>query len=334
MLFETHDSASEAEQLAEKMAALIAASKLDTQNRVGSDVDQADGLRRLLVRNQTQVITLVAGKGGVGRTSVTLNLAAAMSIAGKDVLVLDENPAPHNLTDSLGLFARYDLLDVAQGRCTLNDAILRAKGYAVLPTARAMHALDKLNLTEQTCLENALSEASNGVDVMLVDAAMLVGQAAVSSSLASGVRLLVVMEATTSGITESYSLIKRLALENARLRFEVVVNKVADETVARLAFGNMEKVAKSNLAARLEYLGCIALDDRLKRSTQLGRSVVDAYPAADSAKSYMALSQSVLRTTMQQDEMEGGIAQMMKNLIQQLARQRSSEQRPSLLISR
>jgi len=288
--------------------------------RLGID-DQAEGLRRLLVRNQTQVITLVAGQQGLGRTSATLNLAAALSSAGKDVLVLDENSAPNNLTESLGLFARYDLLDVAQGKCQLRDAVLRGKGYAVLPTARAMRALAKLNAAEQQCLENALSEASGGVDVMLVDAAMLAGQAVVSSSLASGVRLLVVMEATSSGITESYSLIKRLALENARLRFEIVVNKAANEQTARLVFGNMEKVARSNLAARLDYLGCIPLDDKLKRATQLGRSVVEAFPAANAARSYAALSQKVLQTTMQQDEMAGGISQMMKNLIKQLARQ-------------
>lgn len=287
--------------------------------RLGAD-DQAEGLRRLLVRNQTQVITLVAGKQGLGRTSATLNLAAALSSAGKDVLVLDENPAPNNLAESLGLFARYDLLDVAQGKCQLRDAVLHGKGYAVLPTARAMRALARLNAAEQQCLEDALSEASGGVDVMLVDAAMLAGQAAISSSLASGVRLLVVMEATTSGITESYSLIKRLALENARLRFEIVVNKVPNEQTARLVFGNMEKVARSNLAARLDYLGCIPLDDKLKRATQLGRSVVEAFPAANSAKSYAELSQRVLQTTMQQDEMAGGISQMMKNLIKQLAR--------------
>lgn len=287
--------------------------------RLGVD-DQAEGLRRMLVcSSQTQIITLVAGKGGLGRTSVTLNLAAALCNAGRDVLVLDENPAPHNLTDSLGVFARYDLLDVIQGRCQLVDALVRSQGYAILPVARLMRALKTLNSSEQQQLHNVLAEAGNGVDVMLVDAAA--GSTAVSSSLASGVRLLVVMDASTSGITESYALIKRLALENARLRFEVVVNKVANEEMARLVFGNMEKVARRNLAARLEYLGYIPKDDRLKRATQLGRSVVDAFPAAASAKSCMALSQSVLQMAMQQDEMEGGISRMMKNLIRQLARQ-------------
>lgn len=298
----------------------LAVSGKPLSRRLGAD-DQAEGLRRMLVCNQTQIITLVAGKRGVGRSSVTLNMATALSSAGRDVLVLDENPAPHNLTDSLGLLVRYDLLDVIQGRCQLVDAVIGANGYAILPMAKLMRALPKLNASEQQRLESILLEAGNGVDVMLVDAAMLEEPKAVSSGLASGVRLLLVMDATSSGITQSYALIKRLALENARLRFEIVVNKVADEQTARLVFGNMEKVARMKLAARLEYLGYIPKDDRWKRSTQLGRVVVEAFPAAVSAKSCMALSQNVLNMTMQQEAMQGGIAQMMKNLIGQLRRQ-------------
>ena len=288
-------------------------------HRVGAAaVDQAEGLRRLLVSNQTRVITVVAGKSGVGRTSMTINLAAALARSGKDVLVLDENHAPNNLLDSLGLFARHDLLDVAQGKCKPREAVLSAKGFSVLPTARAMHALARLNQAEQQRLENALTEVSAGMDVMLVDAAMLVGQAAVSSSMASGATLLVVVDATASGITESYALIKKLALENACLQFEIVVNKVADAQAAKTVFENMAKVARRNLAAQLGYLGYIPPDDRLKRATQLGRSVVEAFPAAVSAKSYVELSQSLLRLPMQQDESETGIPGIVQSLIRQV----------------
>lgn len=286
--------------------------------RSNSGVDQAEGLRRLLVRNQTQVITVVGGKPGVGRTSATINLAAALARSGKDVLVLDENRTPNNLLDRLGLSARHDLLDIAQGKCALREAVLAAKGFSVLSTARAMGALGQLKQAEQQRLEKALTEVSSGVDVMLVDAAMLIGQAAVSSSLASGAALLVVVDVTASGITESYALIKRLALENARLNFEILVNKAADEKAAMTVFDNMAKVARRNLAARLEYLGYIPSDDRLKRATQLGRSVVDAFPAAISAKSYLELSQKLLRLPVQQNETEGGISHVMKNLIRQL----------------
>lgn len=283
--------------------------------------DQAEGLRRLLVRNRTQVVTVVAGKAGVGRTSVTVNLAAALARSGKDVLVLDENQAPDNLLDRLGLFAAHDLLDVAQGKCHPKQALLKTRGFAVLPAARAMHALAKLSEGEQQRLEDALAEAGRGMDVMLVDAAMpVLGQAAMSSSLANGSTLLVVVDATASGITESYALIKRLALENARMQFGIVVNKVADEKAARTVFDNMAKVARSNLAARLEYLGCIPQDDRLKRATQLGRPVVEAFPAAASARSCLALSERLLNLPVPDEEAESGVRAMVRSLLRQVAR--------------
>lgn len=296
-------------------------------------MDQAEGLRRLLVSNQARVITVVAGKAGVGRTSATINLAAALARIGKDVLVLDENHAPDNLLDRLGLYAKHDLLDAAQGKCAPGEAVLATGGISVLHTARAMREFPKLNRIEQQRMEGVLTEVSSGMDVMLVDAAMpatsrikgLTGQAAVSSSLANEAALLVVADATASGITESYALIKRLALENARLHFGIVVNKATDERAAKTVFENMARVARHNLAARLEYFGHIPNDDRLKRATQLGRPVVEAFPGAVSAKLYMELAQKLLRLPMRQDEAEGGISRVIQNLVRQLARQHSRE---------
>ena len=83
------------------------------------------------------------------------------------------------------------------------------------------------------------------------------------------VSLLIVVDATTSGITESYALIKRMALDNACMQFEIVVNKVSDEQTAKKIFGNMAEMARRNLAARLEYCGYISKDGRLTRASTL-----------------------------------------------------------------
>ena len=291
-------------------------------------IDQAEGLRRLLVLNQKQVITVVAGKAGVGRTSATINLAAALAASGKNVLVLDENQGPNNLLGRMGMTARHDLLDVAQGKCGLCEAVLAARGFGILPTARAMRALDSLDQDGQQRLEEALTDASYGTDVVLVDAAMLVMSlaeglagkaAAVSPSLASGAALLVVVESTPSGITESYALIKRLALKNASQQFGIAVNKAGNEQAALTVFENMAKVARRNLSVRLEYLGHIPSDERLKSAMQLGKPVADVFPAAASAKSYLDLSQKLLRLPMQRDEAEGDVSVIIQNLIRQVS---------------
>ena len=296
--------------------------------RSDGGADQAEGLRRLLVLNQTQVITVVAGKAGVGRTSATINLAAALARSGKDVLVLDENHGPNNLLDRIGLSAKHDLLDVAQGKYGLCEAINTINGFGILSTARAMQALAKLDQAAQQRLENALTEASDGADVVLVDAALsALGQAeglagksaAVLPSLASGAALLVLVDATPSGITESYALIKRLALKNARQQFGIAVNRAGNEKAAMTVFENMAKVARRNLSVRLEYLGYIPPDERLKCAMQLGKSVVEAFPDAASAKSYLELSQKLLYLPMQRDEAKGGISAIIQNLMRQVS---------------
>lgn len=282
-----------------------------------------------MICNQTQVITVVAGKTGVGRTSATINLAAALAHSGKNVLVLDENCGPNNLPGRMGLSAKHDLLDVAQGKCGLCDAVLAAHGFGILPIARAMRALAQLDHEGQQRLEEALTEASGGVDVVLVDAAMSVlglaegragADAAVSPSLASGAALLVVVEATPSGITESYALIKRLALKSARQQFGIAVNRAGNEQAALTVFENMAKVTRRNLSARLEYLGYIPSDDSLKCAMQMGRPVVEAFPAAASAQSYLSLSLKLLRLPMQRDEAEGRVSAVIQNLIRQVSR--------------
>jgi flagellar biosynthesis protein FlhG len=290
--------------------------------RNSGGIDQAEGLRRLLVPNQTQIITVVSGKAGVGCSSMVINLAAALARSGKDILVLDENRAPNNLLNNLALPARYDLLDVAQRRCALGDAVLTAKGFSVLPTARAMYALATLRADELKRLEDALNEAGDGADLMLVDAATLIGRSntsAMSSGMANGAALLVVVDATASGITESYALIKRLATDNARLQFEIVVNKAVDERAAMTVFENMAKVARRNLAARLEYLGYVPNDNKLKRATQLGKSVLDAFPASAAAQSYLELSQKLLCLPMRQGEAENGISAIIQSLMRQVS---------------
>lgn len=266
-----------------------------------SGMDQAEGLRRLLESGQTRLVSVLSGKSRVGKTSATINLAAALTRSGKDVLVLDENGAPNNVLDGLGLYARYDLLDVVQGKCTLRQALLGCKGFAVLPAARARHALNKLGIAEQRRLEHTLAEVSNGVDVMLLDAALSASQAAVTR-LDHGAALLLVIDATTSGITESYALIKRLDMEYGRLRLEVLVNKVDDERAALTVFANMAALARRNLSTRLEYAGYIPRDEKLRHAGRLGKAVFDAFPNAASTPSFLGLANYVLNLPLRQDE--------------------------------
>lgn len=291
--------------------------------RSDGGMDQAEGLRRLLVLNQAQVVMLVAGKAGTGRTAAVINLAAALARSGKDVLVVDENSGPNNLLDRLGLSARYDLLDVVLEKCGLCDAVLATPEFGVLSTSRAVHAVKELGREGRRRLEEALVEAGSGADVVLVDVAMPVfghthsaeGMAVFPEGQGNSAALVVMVEATPSGITESYALIKRLALRNALQQFGVVVNRADNDQTAITVFENMAKVARRNLSVRLEYLGYVPTDDRLKCALQLGKSVAETFPSAASAQSYLELSQRLLGLPMRRGEAESRVSSVKGNLM-------------------
>jgi flagellar biosynthesis protein FlhG len=279
--------------------------------------DQAEGLRRLLVRTSARVVTVVGARSGLGATSVVVNLASAWANSGKDVLILDEHLTQNNVANTLALKPRYDLLNVIRGDKTLREVMLRGSdGVQILPVARAMQALPKLGESEREKLLEVLTQASRGMDVVLVDASAREGQS-VSANLSGDEPLMLVVNATASGITESYAMLKQMALHNGRQSFDIVLNKVGGEREARAIFDNMAQVAQRNLQVRLAYMGYIPVDEKLKRATQLCRPVTEAFPAAPGAVAFGELAHNLLRANTAADEELSGLTRVMQRLIRQ-----------------
>lgn len=292
--------------------------------------DQAEGLRRLLVRASTRVVTVAAARTGLGATSVVVNLACALAQAGKDVLILDENLSHDNVANMLALKPRYDLLNAVRRDKSWREIMLHAqKGVRILPAARAMQALPTLSLSERECLLECLTEASLGIDIVLVDAAsretLAMGAPAgryiparpVCAGLTSDQPLLLVLNATASAITESYAMIKRMAMQDGRQSFEIVVNKVRDEQEARVIFGNVAQVARRHLNVRVEYLGYIPVDEKLKRATQLCRPVVEAFSTAPASLAFGDLGRNLMSLPAAGDNEAGGLPDVVQRLIRQ-----------------
>ena len=281
------------------------------------DSDQAEGLRRLLARSAARVVAVVGARSDLGSTSVVVNLASAWARSGKDVLILDEHLSHNNVANTLALKPRYDLLNVVRGDKTLRETILRGSdGTQVLPVARAMQALPKLQDDERAKLLELLTCAATGADVVLVDAAAREGHS-VCTSLSGDEPLMLVLNGTASGITESYAMLKQMAVQNGRQTFDIMVNKVNNEREAKAIFDNISQVARKNLQVRLEYMGYIPLDEKLKRATQLCRSVIEAFPNAKSSLEFGVLAENLMQTKSDADEDSSGLAKVMQRLIQQ-----------------
>ncbi len=278
--------------------------------------DQAEGLRRLLVRPSLRVLTVVGARKGLGATSVVVNLAAALVRAEKKVLILDENLAHDNVANALALKPRFDLLNALRDDMPVRDIFLHApNGVRILPVARAMQALPGLSETERKRLLESLSAASMGMDVVLVDATP--DGHSVCASLSGDEPLLLVLNATADGITESYALLKQMSAQNGRTAFDLVVNKARSEHEARMVYENMAQVAQHHMKVSLKYLGHIPLDDNIERAAKLRRPLLEMFEDSPAAHAFIGLAQNLMLLPSEKKHGTNALNQLIHRLLQQ-----------------
>jgi flagellar biosynthesis protein FlhG len=255
--------------------------------------DQAEGLRRLLSGDFVRIVTLTSGRRGVGKTTALINLAAALAKRGKQVMVLDEHQGEHSVVGMLGLTPYFDLGHVVRRERTLEQVMLSGpEGIMVVPAGKGVQSLAALGTEEQASLVRAFGQLSQPVDVVLVDAVAGVASHVLPLSLAAQ-ELVLVVDPQPASMTDAYALIKVLNQGFARRSFHIIVNRVSSPEEGEAVFRNVADVANRFLKVTLDYMGCVPRDEKLRRAGQLGRSVVDAFPATAAAQTFRDLAEEV-----------------------------------------
>jgi flagellar biosynthesis protein FlhG len=277
-------------------------------------VDQAAGLRRLMGGGQLQVATFVAGCEGVGRSVAVANLGVALARLGKEVLIIDEHASRDDIAARFGMLSRFDLLNVVQRELSLTQVLLQPmSGLRILPAANAVRKLGRLSLGQQQTLLDAMSGLERPVDVILVDASMA-HPAGFSPFGLAAQDAVVVLSGSSASITEAYSLIKKVSHAFSRKQFRILVNKVRSHADARSIYENIAQVAAQRGVARLDYAGAIPLDEALRQSAHLCRSVLLQAPDSAAACAFRDVASDMLYW--QRGERDsGGVEQFMQQLL-------------------
>ncbi|MDD5241232.1 MAG: AAA family ATPase [Sulfuricella sp.] len=277
--------------------------------------DQAEGLRRLLARDSVRVVTLTSGRTSAGKSNIVVNLATALAKRGRQVLVLDEQQGAGGTETLLGLTAHYDLMHVIRREKTLEEVIVQGpEGVGIVSAGKGLQVLGELGQEDQDWLVQSFRQISKTVDVVLVDAVAGVASNVLPLSLASQEIVIVVSEHPSS-ITDGYALIKVLNQRFAIHRFHILASKVKSGAEARALYDNMAKVAVRFLDVSLDFMGYVPFDDKLKQAGRIGRPVVDAFPAAASAKALRNLAETVEQWPQPSGE-DGRLEAFMQRLIQ------------------
>ncbi len=255
--------------------------------------NQAAGLRRLRAQKPVQVIAVTRGKGGVGNTSTSVNLAVSMAMDGRQVMLLDGDLGLANIDVMLGLQPTYNLSHVIDGSCTLEDTLLEGPaGVLVVPASSGKRSMAELSAAEHAGLVRAFSELARPLDTLIVDTAAGIADSVITFSQASQ-EIIVVVTNDPQSLTDAYALIKVLNRDNGIKRVQVLSNQTHSPAEAKEIFENLRRVAERFLDVTLNHIGTIPYDEWLKRSVRRQRAVVEAYPSAPSAHAYRALAKKV-----------------------------------------
>lgn len=255
--------------------------------------DQAAGLRRLLSRNFVRSITLVGGKGGIGRTAVLANVAVALARQGRSVLLLDQNHGRSAATARLGLSPGRDLLEVIERDVALEEILQHGPhGLRVMAGAQAFQLLGSLSPAEEDKLGRAFERLAPRLDYLLVDAPAGDAIQAPSLSLASQ-EVIVMVSPHAESVSRAYSLIQRLSWDFARRRFHILANGVRSDGQGSVLFDNIARTARSFLNLSPEYLGSVPDDDAMRKACKLRQPVASLFPDSPSAMACAMIADTV-----------------------------------------
>lgn len=255
--------------------------------------DQAQGMRRLSEPRPVHVIAVASGKGGVGKTNVSVNLAVSLAASGKEVMLLDADLGLANVDVLLGFNVRNNLSHVLRGECSLEETIIEGPhGVKIIPGASGIQSMADLPATELSALIGAFNDIGHSLDVLIVDTAAGVSENVVRFSLASQEIVVVVCNEPAS-ITDAYALIKILSRDYGCHRFRVLANMAQTAREGRDLFATLMRVTERFLDVSLDYMGHIPYDEYLKKAVQKRRAVVDVYPGSRISKAFKKISDTV-----------------------------------------
>lgn len=240
-----------------------------------------------------KVIAVTGGKGGVGKTNLSVNLSVALAEMRRRVVLLDADLGLANVDVLLGLKVKYTIADVLDGSRSLREILLQGPGgIKVVPATSGVQQLTQLNPHEHASLVHAFSDISEQLDILIIDTAAGISDMVVSFVRASQEVIIVVCDEPSS-ITDAYALMKLLNKEHGVFRFRVIANMTRTAQEGRLLFEKLNAVCERFLDASLQYLGHVPFDENVRKSVQARRPLIEFAPRSKAALAVKGLAQKI-----------------------------------------
>lgn len=287
-------------------------------------MDQAEQLRIIKAGQQqarplARVITVTSGKGGVGKSNTSINLAIQFRKMGKRVIILDADFGLANIEIMFGAVPRHNLCDlIYQGKSITDIITWGPMEVGFISGGSGIAGMSNLSLDYLNYIIQNLAQLDAIADIIIVDTGAGISGAVLEFLVASGEILLVTTPEPTS-ITDSYSLLKALyrhpRFDQTASKVKMIANRVSRENEGRILFDKLNAVVERYLKVPMSYLGYVPEDSQLSRSVMQQVPVSLQNPGAKSTQAYERIAQRLLDKTEAERQPKRGMAAFFSHII-------------------
>jgi len=263
---------------------------------------------------KTEVIGIASGKGGVGKTTTSVNLAVALRQLGHSVMLFDADLGLANAQIALGARAQYNLGHFLAGQKTMQEIMLTTRhGIKLIPGASGMQELAGLSQLQAASIVQSFGALTDDVDFLIVDVAAGISPS-VLSFLAACQRRFIVVKDDPSSIADAYGTIKILSKEMALDEIYLLPNMVGSQTEGWKLYKKLNDVCVRFLGESVHYLTSIEEDEMVLRALKKYQSVIEMAPGSAASRDFMRLAEACTHLH-PIDQASGGMQFFMERLI-------------------
>lgn len=268
-------------------------------------MDQAQNLRNIIKQiNQTEagqarIITVTSGKGGVGKTSISINLAIQFRKQGKSVIIFDADFGLANIEVMFGAIPKYNLADMIYRGKSIKDIIVKGPmDIGFISGGSGINGLGNLSYDQINYLVYKLRELESLADIIIVDTGAGISDS-VLGFVASGSEVLLVATPEPTSITDAYALLKALnvkaGFESENTIIQVIANRVSSHEEGMNLYNKLNVVVSKFLNIKLNFLGIVPKDDNLGKAVMQQKPVSLIYPNSVASKHFANLASELLK---------------------------------------
>jgi flagellar biosynthesis protein FlhG len=267
-------------------------------------------------KRKTEVIGIASGKGGVGKTTLSTNLAVALTMMNKKVMLLDGDLGLANAQIALGCQTQYNLSHVIAGQKTLKEIIVTSRqGVLLVPGASGVHEMAAISPAITAGIVQAFSELDDDIDYLILDAAAGIAPSVLAFMEACQRRFIVVKDEPSS-IADAYGIIKVMTRDLELDEIYLIPNMVESQAAGAQLYRRVNEVCDRFLGKTLQYLTSIESDEMILAALKKYQSVMEFAPGSAGARDYRRLADAITHLP-SISHVSGGLQFFMERLVRQ-----------------